>query len=166
VSRLFLGIPVRLYHYERIQNEFAPLLEGRWRDERQLHVTIAFLGGRYTAEELIERLAPVDWSFEISELTRFDYFSGSRVFVVTTVNPSLQRLYDRLEPLLALQHADLRPHVTLMRVKKINDAAAFTNRLQHPPDTPLGMLEPKIILYKSELHPQGSTYTPVAEWSL
>jgi len=43
INRLFLAIPVTLYSYEQIKKEFNELLQGEWREEDHLHVTIAFL---------------------------------------------------------------------------------------------------------------------------
>lgn len=165
-NRLFLAVPVRLYDYPRIRHEFDPLLQGRWRDEETLHITVAFLGKRFAAEEVIASLEGFDCSFEPSELAELDYFARSRVFVATTQNPTLQALYDRLSPLLGLESALLKPHATLMRVKALNDAEAFYLRLNTPPPEPLGVLEPKVILYRSILYPEGARYHPLKEWPL
>lgn len=165
-SRLFIAIPVRLYDYRQIQYDIGPFLQGKWRDEETLHVTIAFLGTRFNAEKTIAALGTFDWSFELTELTAWDYFAQSRVFVATTQNQTLQNLYDRLAPLLNLQRALLAPHVTLMRVKRFNDAEEFSRRLKTPPPQPLGWLEPKVILYESTLLPQGAYYQPLKEWQL
>lgn len=165
-SRLFIAIPVRLYDYRQIQRDFSPFLKGKWRDEETLHVTIAFLGARFNAEKTIATLDAFDWSFELTELTAWDYFAQSRVFVATTHNPTLQNLYDRLAPLLSLERALLAPHVTLMRVKGFKDAEEFSRRLKIPPPQPLGWLEPKVILYESIILPQGAHYRPLKEWPL
>lgn len=165
MNRLFLAVPVRLYDYEKIRSYFSPLLEGRWRDEKHLHITIAFLGERFNADELIEKLSHFQFTFTVSELTRFDYFANSRVFVTTTYNPTLQHLYDQLASLLGLEHVVLNPHVTLMRVKNIVEPSAFFNRLEGSSQTPIGILEPKIALYQSHLYPTGAQYEILKKWS-
>lgn len=165
MNRLFLAVPVRLYDYEKIRSYFSPLLEGRWRDEKHLHITIAFLGERFNADELIEKLSHFQFTFAVSELTRFDYFANSRVFVTTTYNPTLQHLYDQLASLLGLEHVVLNPHVTLMRVKNIVEPSAFFNCLEGSSQTPIGILEPKIALYQSHLYPTGAQYEILKKWS-
>lgn len=165
MNRLFLAVPVRLYDYEKIRSDFSPLLEGRWRDEEHLHVTVAFLGERFHSDELIEKFAKFEFAFEVSELARFDYFANSRVFVATTHNPALQYLYDQLAPLLGMEHIVLHPHATLMRVKNIVEPSAFFNRLEESPAKPMGILEPKIALYQSHLYPTGAQYEILKEWS-
>lgn len=165
-NRLFLAVPVRLYDYPLIRREFGPFLEGRWRDEESLHVTIAFLGKRFRPEEVVSALETFEWSFEPSELRGLDYFTRSRVFVAMTENPSLQSMYERLSPLLGLESSILKPHVTLMRVKGFNDSDGFYRLLQKSPPQPLGILEPRVILYRSLLLPEGAQYHPIKEWPL
>lgn len=166
MARLFLAVPVRLYTYEAIRTTFSPFLEGKWRGEEHLHVTIAFLAHRFEPEAVMEKLSGFDFSFEPSELRGFDYFPNSRVLVALTDNPTLQSLYERLAPLLGLEPLPLRPHVTLMRVKKILDPLRFTELLETPPFPPLGRLESALTLYQSTLHPQGARYEVVQEWPL
>jgi 2'-5' RNA ligase len=165
MNRLFLAVPVRLYNYGQIKHDFSPLLEGRWRGEEHLHVTIAFLGKQFDSDKLIKKLSSFEWSFEISELSRFDYFSSSRVFVATTHNPTLQNLYDKLALLLRLEDTKLNPHVTMMRVKRIQDSSAFSSKLISAPP-PIGILESKIVLFQSHLYPSGAEYEVLKEWSI
>ncbi|MDD2266293.1 hypothetical protein [Sulfuricurvum sp.] len=164
-NRLFLAVPVRLYSYEQIKHDFSHYLEGKWRDEEHLHVTVAFLGKQFSADVLIEKLSSFKWSFEVSELSRFDYFSNSRVFVATTQNPTLQHLYDKLALVLGLEKIKLNPHMTMMRVKHIQDSSAFSAKLTSVP-APIGVLEPKIILFQSHLYPTGAEYESLKEWIL
>lgn len=166
MNRLFLAVPVRLYHYEQIKKDFSPFIEGRWREEEQLHVTIAFLGNRFEPEYLIKKFSGFKYSFDISEVSALDYFADSRVFVATSHNPSLQNLYEKLAPLLGLGSMELRPHVTLMRVKNIFDAPVFFKLLATTPTAPIGVLEPKVVLYQSHLFPAGARYEILKEWSL
>lgn len=164
MTRLFLAVAVRLYNYEQIKKEFGIFLEGKWREEEHLHVTIAFLGQQFEPDTLLEKLSGFDFSFEPSELTAFDYFAKSRVFVASTQNSTLQSLYERLGNLLGLEYADLKPHVTLMRVKKITDSDLFFDRLTSVPAEPVGLLESRVILYKSVLSSDGAVYQPLQEW--
>jgi len=165
LTRLFLAIPILLYNYGKIREEFGTLLEGKWRDEEHLHVTIAFLGKNFEPDALTEQLSSFDWSFHVSELTTFDYFDKSRVFVALTQNPSLQRLYERLQPLLGLEDSTLFPHVTLIRVKKITDTNLFFDRLKISSTRAIGILESKVALYQSTLHSDGARYEVLQEWS-
>ncbi|MDD2369575.1 MAG: 2'-5' RNA ligase family protein [Sulfuricurvum sp.] len=164
-NRLFLAIPVRVYEYGQIQKDFSPFLEGRWRKKESLHITIAFLGHQFNPDEVIEKLSSFNWMFEISELSRFDYFSNSRVFVATTQNPTLQYLYDKLALVLGLETTKLNPHVTMMRVKHIQDATAFSAKLTSE-HVPIGVLESKITLFQSHLYPTGAEYEVLKEWIL
>lgn len=140
-------------------------MEGKWREEEFLHITIAFLGQYSQPDSVLEKLSRFDGSFDISELTTFDYFHKSRVLVALTHNPTLQLLYERLKPLLNLENTLLVPHVTLMRVKKINDDLFF-NRLKTPSSEAIGVLQSKMVLYQSILHRDGAKYEALQEWKL
>lgn len=164
MTRLFLAVPVRLYNYEEIKQSYGSLLEGRWREEKSLHVTIAFFGSSIEPAVVRERLSAFDCSFTVSELTTFDYFIKSRVFVAVTQNPTLQSLYERLRVLLELEDEELTPHATLMRVKKITDNDLFFNRLKTPPSNAIGVLESKLVLYQSLLRNDGAIYEVLDEW--
>ena len=164
MSRLFIAVPVTLYDYSDIRSQFDPLLSGRWRDEATLHCTLAFLGDHFTYQEVIRRINETPLEFIPNELSGWEYFSNSRVFVLTTVNPSLQTLRDRLETALALPCEILVPHVTLMRVKRLNDLDTFEKKIQSSPLVSLGRLQPKIVLYQSTVLPQGARYETVHEW--
>lgn len=162
--RLFIAIPVRLYNYGKIKEQFGTLVEGRWREEEFLHITIAFLSQYSDPDVLLEKLSRFDCSFDISELTTYDYFHQSRVFVALTHNPTLQQLYERLKPLLNLEDTLLVPHVTLMRVKKIDDNYLFFERLKTAPSEAIGVLQSKLVLYQSILHSDGARYEAIQEW--
>ncbi len=162
--RLFLAVPVRLYDFPQIRVQFDPLIAGRWRDESGLHVTIAFSGERFSPDAVVSALEGLECSFDPSLLGGWDYFPRSRVFVATTSNSSLQSLHDRLVPRLDLPEKLLNPHVTLMRVRTFTDREAFDAALRLPPPHPLGELEPRMVLYRSDLHPGGAVYTPLHTW--
>lgn len=166
MERLFIAVPVRLYDYGAIQNDFSPLLEGRWREAKTLHVTVAFLGDRFSPQTLIDRLNDIDFIFNPSTLNGLDYFAKSRVFVATSHNPSLQDLYSQIQKPLDLDNLILTPHVTLMRVKKVLASDLFFNRLKVPPPHPLGALEPCIRLYRSTLLSEGAVYEVIREWNI
>lgn len=164
MKRLFIAIPVTLYDYPAVQSSFAPLIDGRWRDEATLHVTLAFLGERYEADTVIKRMEGIDRTFEISDIDSWGYFTASRIFFAATTNPSLQRLRDTLENNLGLSHEILVPHVTLMRVKQFKEQETFFRSIQIPPPSPLGSLQSKVVLYESIPSREGSHYHPVAKW--
>lgn len=164
-KRLFLAVPVRLYDYPSVRRAFGPFVQGRWREEETLHVTVAFLGKRFDAQEVIQILEGMEWTFEPSEMLGWDYFRRSRVFVATTDNPTLQLLYERIARRLELENVVLRPHATLMRVKGFSDEGGFYRLLHIPPAQPLGTLMPRVLLYESVLRPEGAQYLPLKEWT-
>ncbi|HEX5670954.1 MAG TPA: RNA 2',3'-cyclic phosphodiesterase [Sulfuricurvum sp.] len=166
MTRLFLAVPIRLYNYKKIKKMYGCLLEGKWKEEKSLHVTIAFLGSSLEPDVVCKSLSTFDCSFTVSELTTFDYFQKSRVFVAVTQNPTLQSLYQRLQKLLELEDTELTPHATLMRVKKITDNDLFFKKLETSQAEKIGILEPKVALYQSTLHSDGARYEVLGEWPI
>lgn len=163
-ERLFIAIPVRLDNYPAIIETFSPLLQGRWRETSTLHVTLAFLGNRFTPEEIIRKTEGVEWTFEPSAPERFGYFPNSRVFVALCANRSLQNLRDRLETALGLEHQILNPHITLMRVKTITDTERFKSLIDTSALKPAGELTKEVVLYRSILSGEGARYEPLFRW--
>ncbi|HEX5624030.1 MAG TPA: 2'-5' RNA ligase family protein [Sulfuricurvum sp.] len=164
MPRLFLAVPVRLYNYETIRNEIHPYVQGRWVADHQLHLTVAFFGKRFTLQELLKRLEGIEFTFIPSELQRLEYLSGSGILAAMTDNPTLQNLYEHIAAVTELPITPMQWHVTLIRIKRIVDPENFSARLAALRITPIGKLESKIVLYHSELSPEGAKYTPLKEW--
>lgn len=163
-ARLFLGIPVRLDAYEAIRKHLSPLLRGRWVEESQLHLTLAFLGERFTPCEVLQRLEGCDISFEAAALTHLGYFGRSHILYAGTEHPSLQQLASRIQKALELPAAKLTPHITLMRVKAIKERERFHEELDVFGGHRLGILERRIVLYESTLYPTGARYRSLQVW--
>ena len=72
-----------------------------------------------------------------------------------------------LEPLKFKREKKFHPHFTLARVKGVEDKAGLQEYLDSHTETDFGSFTAeKIILMKSELTPQGPTYSPVREIKL
>jgi 2'-5' RNA ligase len=166
VARLFLAIPALMDAYETLQEDLDPLLRGRWVPPDRLHLTLLFLGERFDAEWIIERLDRETLSLTPPQLRGLGCFKRNKILFARTGNASLQRLYDTLCRVIEQPSRPLEPHVTLMRMKRIMEWQTFRTRLQEYETQPLGHLEPKLILYQSRLLPEGAHYTVLKEWVL
>jgi 2'-5' RNA ligase len=163
-ARLFLGIPVRLDAYEAIRKHLSPLLRGRWVDDSQLHLTLAFLGERFTPCEVLQRLERCDMFFEASIVSNLGYFRRNHILYASTEHPSLQKLTSDIQQSLELPVVTLTPHITLMRVKAVHDYSRFNAERALFEGHRLGMLERRIVLYESTLHPTGARYKALQVW--
>ena len=163
-ARLFIGIPVRLDAYEAIRKHLSPLLRGRWVDDSQLHLTLAFLGERFSLCEVLQRLEGCDMFFEASVVSRLGYFKRNHILYAATEHPSLQKLALNIQQALELPAVTLTPHITLMRVKTVHDYSRFKEARTLFNEHRLGMLERRIVLYESTLHPTGARYRALKVW--
>lgn len=166
MSRLFLAVPAVMEGYEKLQEQFAPLVRGRWTPPERLHLTLLFLGERFDAEWLIERIGRESIGLAPPPLRGLGYFRRNRILFARTGNASLQRLYDTLCRAIGQPTETLEPHVTLMRFKGVREWGAFKATLREYETQSLGRLEPKLILYRSQLRPEGPLYTVLKEWPL
>ncbi len=157
--RLFIASPVKLDDYQSIQKDFAGIIEGKWVEEENLHLTWVFLGevdDPAPVREKLQEITPLESEVTIEGLGYFG--RPPRVFFAKA--PSTQ-LYDKAR---AFKEAgfDLyrfKPHITLCRIKHIYDYRAYKEKIKSYKEKKLGFVLPKIHLYKSILTSQGVSYT-------
>ena len=172
--RLFVGIRPPT----EIRDALIDLMEGvddvRWQDDDQLHLTLRYVGDVEThqADDLAERLGSIDFE-------PFDIVIASTGFFERKGHiRALWARVEQCEALIRLQRGVERacqavgleaegrkflPHITLARLNSASGPAqAFlsaTSRLRLDPWT-----VQEFVLYESELHPEGSIYTPIVRY--
>ncbi len=157
--RLFIGSPVILDDYTSIKEDFKDIIEGKWVEEQNLHLTWVFLGEVKEINPIIDKLevlSPLEDQIGIRELGNFGrppkiFFAQSKQKV----------LYDKARE---LRDADFdlyrfKPHITLCRIKTIHDYRAYKEKLKTYREKPLGVILPEISLYESTLSSKGAHYT-------
>lgn len=165
-DRLFIAIPAKIGIFRSLQKSLMGVVEGKYSIEEQLHLTVVFLGNLWSEEEIMTKLRSVDLTFDLSDIEGIGYFDQSRVLVGLCQNESIEALRSRLCQALDMNcRKDYRLHVTLMRVRKILDRERFQNVMDDG-DVPIGVLEPRLVLYRSHLSPEGARYIPLKEFAL
>jgi len=165
-DRLFIAIPAKIDNFQLLQQEFNTIIEGKFSLEEQLHLTVVFLGDLFREDEVVEKLQSVDLSFTVSRLKGIGYFDESKVLVGLCQNDSIESLRMRLCRALNVEcRSNYRLHVTVMRVKKFLDSVGFQHAIEKF-EKEIGSLEPRLILYRSRLSPDGAHYTPLKEFVL
>jgi 2'-5' RNA ligase len=147
-----------------------------------LHVTLAFLG--YLPEREIEPLAEIVRgaagaapSIELGEPVSRPERGRPHLFALPVESPGTVMLQAGLEEKLVaarLYRAEKRPfwpHVTLARVRREKRGLRRPALVSRPPaGLPKGLLQPfdavRIVLYLSQIQPQGAQYTPLAQVEL
>ena len=156
--RLFIASPIILDDYDSIQKDFEGIIEGKWVEEQNLHLTWVFLGDRDNDKSVINKLkevSPLENSIEIKELGYFG--RPPRVFFVRSEE---KILYDKAKEFRNAEF-DLyrfKPHMTLCRMKTILDYKAYKEKLKSYRERSLGIILPQISLYESTLSSQGAHY--------
>jgi 2'-5' RNA ligase len=147
-----------------------------------LHITLAFLG--YLAEKEIPRLAKIVAasqapapSIELGSPVARPERGRPRLFALPAESPATIVLQRTLQEKLVearLYEPEKRqfwPHVTVARVRREERGSKHPARVTRLPDQlPKGLLRPfdgvRLTLYRSQIQPQGSHYTPLAQVEL
>lgn len=147
-----------------------------------LHITLAFLG--YRPEKEIERVAAaVEESVAPAPLVELldpvarPARGKPRLFALPALSPGVEQIQARLSELLVaerLYEPEKRlfwPHLTVARVRPEGRGSRRPTRVERAPEPlPAALSEPfygiRIVLYRSELQPQGARYVPLAQVEL
>jgi len=157
--RLFIASPVILNDYASIKTDFEGIIEGKWVEEKNLHLTWVFLGEVDDPEPIISKLStilPLETPVESEGLGYFG--RPPRVFFAKV---EFKLLYDKAREFkeAGFDLYRFKPHITLCRIKHIRDYRAYKEVLKNYREKKLGMVLPQIHLYKSELTPKGAVHT-------
>ena len=157
--RLFIASPVILDDYASIKVDFKDIIEGKWVEEQNLHLTWVFLGDMEDERAVIEKLkeiSPLERNIRIKELGYFG--RPPRVFFSKSEEIEL---YDKAKEFrnAGFDLYRFKPHMTLCRIKAIHDYKAYKEKLKSYREKELGLILPKIHLYESTLTSKGAEYT-------
>ncbi|MDO8930126.1 MAG: RNA 2',3'-cyclic phosphodiesterase [Bacteroidota bacterium] len=185
LKRLFIGAP--------IESGKATKQAGIWKNDRQLnsnqlnwtkpenwHITLFFLGDTTVSKiSLLQNL--IDESFngikafktELSGLGVFPNLNNPKVLWMglTDIQPLLPGR-NQLGELLQqngfpFDNKPLKPHLTLARIKFMENRTVFDSLLNDYKEFSFGSVEiDRVVLYESILTPHGSVYKPVFEKQL
>ena len=156
--RLFIASPVILDDYASIQEDFNGIIEGKWVEEENLHLTWVFLGEVKEVQPVIGKLEKISALEERIEIKELGYFGRPpKIFFAKSEE---KILYDKAREFRG-SGFDLyrfKPHMTLCRIIKINDYKAYKEKLKTYRERSLGVILPEINLYESTLSTQGAQY--------
>jgi RNA 2',3'-cyclic 3'-phosphodiesterase len=157
--RLFIASPIILDDYASIKEDFKDIIEGKWVEEENLHLTWIFLGDVENEKPIINKLkeiSPLENKVSIKELGYFG--RPPRVFFAKAEEKDL---YDKAREFknAGFDLYRFKPHITLCRIKAIHDYKAYKEKLKTYREKALGLILPEISLYESTLTEKGAEYT-------
>jgi len=156
---MFLALRAHLYDYGKLKSDFEGIIEGRWTSKENLHATICYFGNAYRLDELLEKLPQAFKKVGPLTLNSLEYFSHNNILYAKPKGYELDALHSSVCDLFSLEQTKaFTPHVTLMRMKKINDKEAFKEMLKSYENRELGSTETTVELMQSNFYPEGVKY--------
>lgn len=156
--RLFIASPIILDDYASIQEDFKDIIEGKWVEEENLHLTWVFLGEVKDDEPIIDKLkeiSPLERNIAIKELGYFG--RPPKVFFAKSQE---KELYAKAKEFrnAGFDLYRFKPHITLCRITTIHDYKAYKEKLKIYREKTLGLILSEIHLYESTLTSKGAEY--------
>ena len=156
--RLFIASPVILDDYQSIKQDFKGIIEGKWVEEENLHLTWVFLGECEDAEAIKSQLStitPLETEVPVAELGYFG--RPPRVFFAKAES---KLLYNKARAFktAGFNLYRFKPHITLCRIRQIHDYRAYKEKMKTYREKVLGTVMPQIHLYQSTLTHEGAHY--------
>jgi 2'-5' RNA ligase len=159
MNPVFLALRAHLYDYDVLKSDFKEIIEGRWSSEDNLHVTICYFGNIFSTEELLQKLPSTFEKIEPLSLTSLEFFSHKNILYAKPEGYKLDALHSYVCALFSLDHSKaFVPHVTLMRIKKVNDKQALKEMLKRYKNKKIGVMKTSVELMQSHFYPDGVKY--------
>ena len=161
--RLFIASPVVLEDYRGVREDFADCVEGKWVEEPQLHLTWLFLGEQedfVPYAELVERIGGLSGAVPLQGLGAFG--RPPKILYAASHSKTLYRKARGFAD-AGCDMERFRPHVTLCRIRHIDNTKQFWQTRKRYRGRHIGSILPQIILYESVLTKEGPKYKKLAE---
>lgn len=163
-QRLFIASFARIDNYRNLKQKMGPSFHGRWIPPENLHMTFKFLGDIYDPDVIIEKLKKLKYKKKQTVSFKKLKVFNKRILSLRSSNKTLYKIHDQIEELLGVEFPNeksFKPHITIMRIKKIKNKEykELFKSLK-----PKGFLDIKICLVQSKLTPSGVRYKILREF--
>jgi 2'-5' RNA ligase len=186
MKRIFVAIDISdaarqraAAHIENLRRAFPRLRVG-WERPEKLHLTVKFLGDvdetkLVMLDDAVRRTAQhvPAFALRIGGCGTFPANKRARVLWlgVEGLDGGFQRLHEVLEsesakPGFARETRDLKPHLTIARLREPESSAPLVERHLRTQFEPVEFEAGEIVIYESRLQPAGSVYSPIARYEL
>ena len=157
--RLFLGSFATIYDYEAIRQDFS-MLKARWTPQENIHLTYLFLGDKFSPKSIIQKLHDIEYPIKDIPLSGLGTFGKPPHILYTKAqDQALHQLHTEITRRLDIIPDKLFiPHITLARIKRVEDMSAFRKMVDSYKEKVLGEMQTELQLIKSTLTPEGAKY--------
>ncbi len=184
MKRIFIAVRIEPeVELVRMISSFKKVLRNdaiKWTENSNIHITLVFLGDteekRVTEiDELLKKICTGfgDFKLLLSGAGVFRSISDPRVlWTGIAKSPEMTDLNRRIlsglrETGTMLEERPFSPHLTLGRIKRLNNISDLTNLIDKYQGKEIQRVKvSEIILYESILHPEGAVYKPFGRYSL
>lgn len=147
------------------------LFNGKFTEIENLHLTLKFLGEIEDdkVEEVKKKLGEIKLESFIAEAGEIGVFSENFIKIIwihLKGAEKLQKEIDKKLKSLFEPEARFMSHITIVRVKSVNDKKALLDYLESVKPKKVKFKVEKFSLMKSELFPEGPVYGALEEYSL
>ena len=172
--RLFIAIDIPEEIKEKISNFQKQIkMKGiKLVEKENLHITVKFLGE--VDENLLNDILNLDLSIEpvkikLNQLNVFPNMNYIRVIWIGAYGENLIKIFEDVDKKLSnlgfKKEREYVPHLTIGRVKFIENKKQLKDKIEKFKDVDFGEFEAKKLkLYKSTLTPNGPIYEVIKEW--
>ncbi len=174
--RLFIAIdmpPAVIDESKRLQKvlQKQDLFGGRFTDEHQMHITLKFIGdvASQDVESVKKLLQKIKFNTLPAHLGPIDVFTRGKyisVIFLPIICPQLIPVVEQINQLLLpwceKEKRTFTSHITLARVKKVDDVPKLLDAIRCLKITPIEFTIDSFILKQSVLKPTGPIYNDLA----
>lgn len=166
MKRIFLALKAKIDDYDRLQSNFEEVIKGRWVPEENLHVTVCYFGDLYEVDYILQKMPLLNDKLREFKVSSLGYFKHNNILYAKAKSQELETLQSSICRLYSLPTT--KPfivHVTLMRIKEIQDKDTFSKLLEEYKDKTLGIVNPRFELMQSRIqHPGGAKYESIRKY--
>lgn len=163
-KRLFIAAFATMDSYDALKTELDPFFEGKWVKKKNIHMTFKFLGDIADLDNIVKKLKKLHYKKKQIVIFQKLRVFHKKILCLRSSNKTIYKIQNQIEELLGGQFAPdhkFKPHITLMRIKKIKDKSYKDkfDRLRFTAD-----LDLKVCLVESKLNPDGVKYKIIREF--
>jgi len=162
--RLFVASFASIENYSMLKEELNPFFDGTWVKQKNLHMTFKFLGDVVDVEPIITKLKKIHYPKKQIVIFQKLRVFHKNILSLRSSNKTLYRIQNQIDELLDgqfIKQNNFKPHITLMRIKKIKDDT-FKKKFDTFKFT--ANLDLKVCLVESILKPEGVKYKIIREF--
>lgn len=157
--RLFLGSFAKIDNFKDIKDDFKDIVFAKWVEINNIHLTYLFLGEVENPQKIISKLDGISYKKDKIFIKSLGLFGHPpKILYAKIKSKEILKLYKKICKKLEIEEKYFTPHITLARIKRVNDKEKFFNRIGKYKNRKLGYLELNLTLIESTLTPKGPLY--------